>query len=88
MEKDKENGLKGIDIELTVSEYRFDSLFPVKIPVLLLEGIYSDPDGKVPYSGQFKKLLEVFLGGKNLGHNVIISAINRYKGFSKYKPLS
>lgn len=51
--EDRVGGLKGLDIELTVGQYRHDKFIPVKIPVLLLEGIYSDPDGNTPYSGQF-----------------------------------
>lgn len=49
-------GLKGLDIELTVSQITIDQL-NIKMPVLLLEGVYSDPDGYVAYSGQFKKIL-------------------------------
>jgi hypothetical protein len=29
--------------------------------IIIFEGVYTDPDGKTPYKGQFEKILEKFL---------------------------
>lgn len=47
------SSLRGYDIELTVGELTLDYI-GFKQPMILLEGVYPDIDGNVPYNGQFK----------------------------------
>lgn len=45
--------------------------------MILLEGVYSDIDGNVPYNGQFKEILDVFLEGQTYKEKFI----NDFVGF-------
>ena len=54
--------LRGIDLEMTVGQLTLNSA-GLKRPMILLEGIYSDIDGNVPYNGEFEYILEVFMKG-------------------------
>ena len=47
------SSLRGLDIELTVGQLTLDAT-GIKKPMILLEGMYADIDGNVPYNGQFK----------------------------------
>lgn len=62
-ESGNEESIKGLDLEFTVSELYIDLLGKRKIPILLLEGVYSDPDGKTPYNNQFKEIYDKFMSG-------------------------
>ena len=45
--------------------------------MILLEGVYSDIDGNVPYNNQFKEILDVFLEGQTFQEKFI----NDFIGF-------
>ena len=49
-------------MELTVGEVYIE-LVNFKMPVLILEGVYSDPNGGVPYNNQFKSIYDKFMEG-------------------------
>lgn len=44
------SSLRGIDLEMTVGQLTLDAA-GMKKPMILLEGIYADIDGNVPYDG-------------------------------------
>lgn len=75
IEKDR-LAFRGMDFLVSVGEINIDFI-GFKEPMILLEGVYSDIDGNVPYNGQFKEILDVFLEGQTYKEKFI----NDFLGF-------